>query len=112
MNELSELEARTVAVATKNMLSGSRFSICDLDKLMQITGHTDKKGSREYNSLSALHCIAWADMGPELASMVREECLQILQLPEAAIDVEFEEVKPSAGAASKPKKSRFLRLIR
>jgi hypothetical protein len=87
MNDLTEFQQRAAAVATVKMLSGKSFSICDLDSIAKTVGRESALAGRDYSALRAVHCVDWADMGPDLSRMVREKCLEMLGLPPHTIDV-------------------------
>lgn len=76
--ELSEFHLRAAEVAVTKMLSGTHFSICDLDKLAKLLGRSTFMAGPDYHALSSLHCVDWADMGPELTQHVRSKCLELL----------------------------------
>ncbi len=86
MNELTEFQQRACAMGVVKMLNGKNFSICDLDALAKTMGREQMMAGKDYAALRAVHCVDWADMGQELAGMVREKCFELLGLPQAAID--------------------------
>ena len=86
MNELTEFQQRACAMGVVKMLNGKNFSICDLDALAKTIGREQMMAGKDYAALRAVHCVDLADMGPELAGMVREKCFELLGLPQAAID--------------------------
>ena len=51
--------------ALAKLFNSSRFSICDIQKVMELTGLGNRK-SLAYKKLSALHCIDYAEMPQEL----------------------------------------------
>ena len=84
--QLTEFQQRACAIGIVKMLNRKHFSICDLDALAKTMGRETRIGGKDYGALRALHCMDWADMGPELAAMVREKCLEILGIPKDFID--------------------------
>ena len=56
----------------KHMFEGSHFSICDIDKCLKITGAVPNR--KDYEALSALHCVNSSEMSKGL----REQVLEIL----------------------------------
>lgn len=86
MDELTEFQQRACAMGVVKMLNGKNFSICDLDALAKTMGREQMMAGKDYAALRAVHCVDWADMGAELAGMVREKCFELLGLPQAAID--------------------------
>lgn len=87
MSDVTEFQGRAASVATVKMFMGQHFSICDLDAIAKTVGRQGFLAGRDYDALRALHCINWADMGPELTQMVRQKCLDLLGLPPEVIDV-------------------------
>lgn len=107
MNDLSEFQQRAMALAVVKMLNGKHFSVSDLREIAKTMGRERALGGRDFAALSALHCVDWADMGPDLALLTREKCLELLGLPVQTIDL----VAPSAGQPEKPSEpARRLRL--
>lgn len=86
MSEMSEFQQRATATALVKMLSGQHFSVCDLDRIADTMGKKSSLGGKDYAALQSLHCVNWADMGPELATMVREKCFELLDLPNVPIE--------------------------
>lgn len=86
MQDLSEFQQRACAIGVVKILNGKHFSICDLDALAKTMGRESAMAGKDYDALRVLHCVAWGDMGPELAAMVKEKFLELLGLPQAAID--------------------------
>lgn len=87
MNDLSEFQQRACAVAVVRMLQGKHFSICDLDALAKTMGREPSMAGKDYSALRGLHCVDWADMGPELSKLTREKCLELLGLPSQTIEM-------------------------
>ena len=67
MNTLSRFEQLSVTAALKKMFDGSYFNICTIDRCLDVTGI--KPNKRDYDALSALHCVNWGTMDPELRDM-------------------------------------------
>lgn len=103
MNDLSEFQQRAAAVAVTKLLTGKHFSICDLDAIAQTIGRKSAMAGQDYAALRALHCVDWVDMGPELARMTREKCLELLGLPPVSMEME-EPKRPAEEQMGKPKK--------
>ena len=75
MNEFQIMAAKTTL---KNMFDGKRyFDICTVDKLLKLTGCIPN--AKDYQALSALHCVHWMDMEPELRQMVMLKTLQMFE---------------------------------
>jgi len=106
MTDLTEFQQRACATALVKMLSAKHFSICDLDAIAKTMGRDSALAGRDYAALRTLHCVDWADMGPDLARLTREKCFELLGLPAQTIDV----VQPEAKAEAKPERARRLRL--
>lgn len=101
MNDLSEFQQRACAVAVVKMLKGKHFSVCDLQAIAKTLGRESALAGRDYAALQSVHCVDWADMGPDLARLTREKCLELLGLPAQTIDVvtpESANEKPSEPA--------------
>lgn len=94
MDSLSEFQQRAAAVAVTKMLTGKHFSICDLDAIAATIGRKQALAGQDYAALRAVHCMDWADMGPDLARMVREKCLELLGLPPHVVEMATPEQKP------------------
>lgn len=107
MNEMTEFHKRAAALGVVKMLSGTSFSICDLDAIAKVMGREMWMAGKDYNALRTLHCVSWADMGPELARQTREKCLELLGLPAQIVD-EIKPVQPTKEPAHEP--ARRLRL--
>ena len=73
MDNLTEFQQRAAAAAVMKMLQGKNFSICDLDAIAKTIGREQSLAGRDYAALRSLHCVDWADMGPELARITREK---------------------------------------
>jgi hypothetical protein len=107
MDNLTEFQQRASAVAVVKMLSGKSFSICDLDRIADTMGRKQAMAGKDYAALHSLHCVDWADMGPELAAMVREKCFDLLGLPQAAIDSVCTKEAPTEKAHEPAKRLRL-----
>lgn len=66
---MDDFTKETVLIVLKNMFQGSYFSICTIDKCLEITGCIPEK--HEHDCLATLHCINWSEMG----SAFRQEVL-------------------------------------
>lgn len=86
MEDLTEFQQCACAMGVIKMFSGKSFSICDLDALAKTMGRESHMAGKDYSALRAVHCVDWADMGPELASMVTEKCFELLGLPKSTIE--------------------------
>ena len=71
----------------------SSFSICQLDKLADLLGRKWACSGPDYKALSNLHCVDYADMGPELTMQVRQKSVEILGLVPTVVDAEFKEAR-------------------
>lgn len=106
MQDLTEFQQRACAVAVVKMLQGKHFSICDLDALGKAMGREQAMAGRDYAALRGLHCVDWADMGPDLARLTREKCLELLGLPVQTIDM----IEPERPAEKPTEPAKRLRL--
>lgn len=111
MDDLTEFHRRAAAAATTKMLTGKHFSICDLDAIAATIGRKQALAGQDYAALRAVHCMDWADMGPDLARMVREKYLELLALPPQVVEMERptpkQEQEPPA-----PRKAGLLALLK
>jgi len=100
---VSEFHSRAAAMALVVLFREKHFNICTLDAIARTIGRQASCAGRDYDALRAIHCVDWADMGPELTRMAREKCLEILGLPAQIV----EEVKEET---TEPKASGLVRL--
>jgi hypothetical protein len=106
MNDLTEFQQRAAALAVVKMLKCKHFNICNLDAIGKTIGRDAEMAGKDYAALRGLHCVDWADMGPELAQMTREKCLELLGLPAQTIDM----VQPPERAEQPSEPAKRLRL--
>lgn len=106
MRDLTEFQQRAMALAVVKMLNGKHFSVSDLREIAKTIGREQALGGRDFAALSALHCVDWADMGPDLARLTREKCLELLGLPAQTIDM----VAPEKPAEKPSEPAKRLRL--
>lgn len=90
MHELTEFQQRACAAAVANMFQKRYFDISALDSIAKTMGREASMAGRDYSALRGVHCVDWAEMGPELARQVREKCLEMLGLPPQTVEM----VKP------------------
>lgn len=107
MDNLTEFQQRACAVGLVKLLSAKHFSICDLDALAKAMGRESSLAGKDYASLRAVHCVDWADMGPELTTMVREKCFELLGLPQAALEGVCKREAPAEKAHEPAKRLRL-----
>jgi hypothetical protein len=107
MNELTEFQQRACAVGVVKLLNAKHFNICDLEALAKTMGREQMMAGKDHAALRAVHCVDWADMGPELTTMVREKCFELLGLPQAAIDSVCKREAPSEKAHEPAKRLRL-----
>ena len=81
MQEMTEFQQRAAAAAVMKMLRSKHFSICDLESVAKTMGREQQLAGRDYAALRSLHCVDWAEMGPDLARMTREKCLDCWACP-------------------------------
>lgn len=106
MQDMTEFQQRAAAAAVMKMLQGKHFSVCDLDAIAKTMGREQSLAGRDYSALRSLHCVDWADMGPELARMTREKCLELLGLPAQTVEM----VEPVKHAEQPQQQAARLRL--
>jgi hypothetical protein len=76
MNAIEILVAKT---ALKKMMEQGYFCICTIDKVLKITGGIP--GPRDYQMLSALHCIHYKDMPPALLKELPNIIRRVVESP-------------------------------
>lgn len=106
MNDLTEFQQRACAAAIVKMLGGQHFSICDLDAIAKTMGRESALAGRDYAALRSVHCVDWGDMGPDLALMTREKCLEMLGLPPHTVDMVVTD-RPTAKATEPARRLRL-----
>jgi hypothetical protein len=107
--ELTEFQQRACAVAVVKMLQGKHFSICDLDAIAKTMGRESYLAGRDYAALRGVHCVDWADMGPELTRLTREKCLEMLGLPAQTIEMVQQQAREPATEPAKRLRLAFWR---
>lgn len=105
MNSLTEFQQRAAAAAVVKLLNNKHFSICDLDAIAKTIGREHAMAGKDYAALRTMHCVDYADMGPELAKMVREKCLELLGIPPSAVieAVSVREPEQRSAPAQRPR---------
>jgi len=73
---MNDFQKEVIIAAMKKMFQGTHFSICDLDKCLKITGAIPD--CEDYDALSALHCVNWSNMSPELRQAVYKKTISML----------------------------------
>lgn len=106
MNDLTEFQQRAASAAVVKMLGGKHFSVSDLRSIAKTIGREGALGGRDMAALESMHCVDWGDMGPDLARMVREKCLELLGLPPQVVDV----VEPERPTEPRHEPAKRLRL--
>ena len=106
MTDLSEFQQRASTVAIIKMLGEKNFSICDLDAIAITLDRKHCLVGKDYAALRGLHCVNWVDMGPELAQLAREKCLELLGLPHQTVEM----IRPVAAKESSSEPAKRLRL--
>jgi hypothetical protein len=76
---MDDFEKMVVTTALKRMFESDYFSICTIDKCVKVIGCVPDK--RDYDALSALHCVHWDAMTPDLRNMVLLKTVQMLDSP-------------------------------
>lgn len=76
---MSDLQVMAAEAALKKMVDSSHFSICTLDKIIEMMG---VKPDREaYRILSTLHCVDYNQMRPELLQALPDLIATVLRSP-------------------------------
>lgn len=100
MNELTEFQAHAAGIALHKLINGDNFYISDLDKLAKLIGK--QLGGRDYDALSGMHCMKWAEIPEPLRTQAREKIVELLGLPPAVI--EAKKVEPAPEPKAEPEK--------
>jgi len=109
---MNEFEKEAVITALKKMFQGSHFNICTFDKCTEITGAIPT--GRDYRALSALHCVDWKDMSPNLREEVYQKTIgtfQLIGFDLPVLDMIFSESSKTFEVKKPPKKSFKVRLL-
>jgi hypothetical protein len=88
---ITDFQKRAAAIGLAQLFNGKRFDVCALRELAKILGREQAIGGSDEAALRLMHCVDYADMGPDLARMTREKCLELLGLPPQTI----EEIRPA-----------------
>jgi len=73
---IEEFHKQAAILGLKKMFESDRFSICIVrESLKIIGGHLSVKDDA---AMSALHCIAFADMSPDLRKMLFSKVMEVL----------------------------------
>ena len=96
-----DLKRATVLAALNDMVKRGHFNVCTLDKCAEILG-IQLKGSEPYKLLSALHCVDFAGMPPNVRKAVPEWIRQCLNL---------EAIGPFEEAVNPPPKRTILQRL-
>jgi len=106
-DNMEDFIKEVVLTAMKKMFQGSHFSICDVDRCLKLTGSIPN--GQDYDALSALHCINWRDMAPNLRETVFEKTVAMLSCDGfdlSTLEMMFNE-KQKVFELKQPKKKRF-----
>jgi len=79
---ITDFQALAASAGVLRMFREKHFSICTLDAVAAAIGRKEHLAGRDYEALRAVHCMDWADMGPDLARQVREVCCRMLGIPD------------------------------
>lgn len=74
---MSALKKLAIINALKSIMTGSFFSICDVDKLCSVLDIKNYQGTAEYKLLHGVHCIAWKEFDAEAKAEVLR-CLSVI----------------------------------
>ncbi len=73
---MDDFQKEEVLTSLRKMFKGKYFSICDIDKCLEITGTIPNK--KDYDWLNALHCVEWSVMSSQLRQLVLEKTVSML----------------------------------
>jgi hypothetical protein len=79
---ITDFQAAAASAAVLRMFREKHFSICTLDAVAATVGRKEHLAGRDYEALRAVHCMDWADMGPDLSTQVVAVCCRMLGIPE------------------------------
>mgnify|MGYP003575110064 CR=1 FL=1 len=102
----TDLKQLAAVTALNEMMAGSHFSICTIDRIATMLS-VNVKGEA-YEVLHTLHCINWAKMPQELREAVPgliKECLGFAPV------YQFKTVQPEVIDVMPSRKSGFLKLL-
>ncbi len=84
--DLTEFQQRAAAVALRKLLEGTTFYSSDLRTIAYLLGREGQCAGKDWEALSALHCVKYADMGQALARQTREASVRLLGIDMPAAD--------------------------
>ncbi len=82
---MNEFHRQAAITALKSMFDGNHFNICKVDSCMKLSGCV--ADPKDYQALSALHCVHFDEMSPELRKMVLTKTMQIFDTPKFETEV-------------------------
>lgn len=95
----AELELAAIIIATRRFFEKSYLDNLSFRHLLRLSGNYEKwKDSKEFESISALHCTDWAEMGTDIEMLVKETCLEMLDIVDRRLLIR----KPDTVPAAKP----------
>lgn len=109
---MNDIEQKVMEAALRKMFAGGHFSICTIDKCLEILGIP--RGGKTYGLLSALHCVDFAQMDKALAAQVPSMIGEVLNgLPFDVADVMGKRVESRAQIVdiTPAKRSGILKLL-
>lgn len=76
---MSDIKVLAAEAALQKMLKGGHFSICTIDKIVEML--SIKPAREEYDILSTLHCVDYNQMQPELLEQLPTLIMRVLDSP-------------------------------
>lgn len=73
---MNDLTKEVVITALRHMFEKGWLDICTIDKCLKLTGAIPDK--RDYEILSALHCIHWSEMSQGLRQEVYDKTIAMI----------------------------------
>jgi hypothetical protein len=86
MNELTAFQTQAANMALHKLLNGRTFYLSDFNGLAKLIGV--QLGGADYQALSGLHCMEWADMPEQLRTQAKEKIVELLGLPPMVMEAE------------------------
>ncbi len=83
---MNDFQREAAITALRVMFEGKYFSISTVDKCIKISGCVPPD-PKDYQALSAMHCVDFSDMSADLRKMVLAKTMQIFENPKFDTEV-------------------------
>lgn len=91
MNDLTEFQARALALSILRMFQSNYFDICTFDHALKMLNRQGCVQAKDYQALRALHCVHWNDMGKDMANQTQLMVLEALGMRHMVDEVKEKE---------------------